>query len=272
MKSNKSNLTKALLILVALATLLTSAIGVSAETQPLLEDGVAQSGTLVGGEAGSYDYYQVVYSGDDVDMTITATFGLQDASYADYYGFNVYGSYDYTGKGYPEADGAGYEFWYRGEDARTFTIEVFNFAPKGTSYGIVADGIADVAVEEVAEPVAEAIEPEALTSAVASTLIGNTGGAYAQHALPAASDGDDICVTMSFSPADPSFVGAMGFEIWAPNGDHVASGMAPSADSFGQLWVTFAPDQTGNYAVQVYNYTDGVAMNYALTVAEIVSE
>ena len=91
---------------------------------------------------------------------------------------------------------------------------------------------------------------------------GNEGGAIQLHTFAYLGDEEDVTVTMSFSPADPSFGKAIGFDIYAPTGDIVASGV--SSDEGGVLEATFASDIEGEFGVQVYNYTEDVVLNYTL--------
>ena len=84
---------------------------------------------------------------------------------------------------------------------------------------------------------------------------------FGQHALRLV-PGESLTVTLTFWPADPSFAGAFGFDIYDPEGGFIAAG--ENTDAFGRLEATFDSDLTGEHLVVVYNYAEDVTMGYSL--------
>jgi hypothetical protein len=231
-----------------------------------LTEGVALGGLLPGREAGSFAYYQVDYPGNKADVRIQLTIGPADPVYAPAMGLKVYGPYEFEATGVAQEDGTR-EVSYREDDAATLLVQVYNYSRMGVPYDVTVKGLTTGKVaEEKVVAMVEAPSAQPLQDTVWGTVIGNPGGAFEAHTIAYAGDEADVTVEMTFWPTDPSFAGAFGFEVWDPKGDHAATGIAPEADSHGFLWATFASDMAGDYVVQVFNYTEGVFLNYTLTV------
>jgi hypothetical protein len=69
---------------------------------------------------------------------------------------------------------------------------------------------------------------------------------------------------MTLWPMDPILKRAVGFKIYDPSGKEVAAGIA---NSDGQREATFASDVAGDYLILVYNYAEGVDLNYILEIS-----
>jgi hypothetical protein len=241
----------------------------------LLTNEAPQSAMVAGSESGGFVYYQVEYPGDDAELKIQATFSVDPGAVGKAVGFHVYGPYDYTGTGAWKDSANCYELTFAQDDPATLTVQVFNYTVHTVSYTIVASGLpetvesdtaADAAtVETVAETETET-EPN-LAAGASGTVVGNAGGAYAIHTIPSDGDGDDVTVTMYFTPDDASYLRAFGFTVYAENGAVVARGSQPTG-VLGTYQATFATKDAGTYTVQVYNYADNVPLYYTLSVAQ----
>ncbi|NLG52289.1 MAG: hypothetical protein GX552_19430 [Chloroflexi bacterium] len=93
-------------------------------------------------------------------------------------------------------------------------------------------------------------------------LVGSLGGAYAFYLIEYPGNDQDMMVTMTHSPADPATGQSLGFVIYGP-GNRTINGEASGTP--GERTATISASDPGQYLVQVYNYTDGVPMNYTLT-------
>ena len=261
----------AISVMLALAVLSTMALVVSADTSDqtvALTEGTEQGGVLPGNEAGSYANYRIDYPGDKADLRIQMVVGLGDPVYAPMIGFHVYGPYGMSADGVAQDDGS-LEVSYCEEEAAYLLVQVYNYSSVTMPYALSVEGLSSAVAEETLATTAVLPDPsnQPLENTVTDVVIGNGGGAFGKHLLGYAGDESDVTIEMTFSPADPSFAQAFGFEIWSPAGEHIATGIAPNSDSKGTLWATFASDVAGNYIVQVFNYANGVALNYTLTTA-----
>jgi hypothetical protein len=239
-----------------------------------LTEGTPVSGILPGNAHGSFTYYQVAYPGHRADLRIQVAFDVRDAAYSSALGFNVYGPYSYSGQGATKEGGAYRELTYQRGDPATLTVQVYNYFRRTVRYTVVVKGLAveteaDVA-QKIAPVVTEPAPPSPLPAgeSVSGSLIGNTGGAFAVHELSATGAGEDVTLTMTYSPADPSYRRAFGFQVYAPDGSQVAHGVAPDRNTLGMLKATFSADQAGRYLVQVFNYAEGAVLSYSLATAQ----
>jgi hypothetical protein len=268
------------ILLVTLVTLvLTASSGLGAVAAdevpaiPALTE-VARVSELVGSESGSYHYYEVAYPGGETEVLIQLRYWPSDPVLAKAVGVNVYGP-DIEARGEPKDDGAYLECAYAADDAATLLVQVYSYAPTPIAYKIVADGIpaadgseptpAPVVETAAEENSMEAAPAESVATTAAGQVVGNRAGAYALHPVASTGDGSDITVTITFSPRDRAFAEAIGFNIYRPDGERVASG-TPIREP-GQRVATFAGEVAGNYTVQVYNYQDGLTLSYSLEVS-----
>ena len=244
-----------------------------ATTIPALTE-VARVSKLVGSESGSYYYYEVAYPGGETEVLIQLRYWPSDPVLAKAVGVNVYGP-DIEARGEPKDDGAYLECAYAADDAATLLVQVYSYAPTPITYEIVAEGIPAAdgseptpapAVETPAEEESMQAEPvESVATTATGQVVGNRAGAYALHPVASTGDGSDITVTVTFSPRDRAFAEAIGFNIYRPDGERVATGTPISEP--GQRVATFAGEVAGNYTVQVFNYQDGLTLSYSLEVS-----
>ncbi len=243
------------------------------ERQP--SDALATSGqirgSLSGSRAGSFDEYVLAYPGDMADLRVRATFAPIDPSFSNAIGFNVYGGDAFDQKS-GSGDGPDREFSYRAQDAATLTIQVFNYSDHTVNY------VLDITGLPATEPAKERVMVEPMTDTpvadsgaepvapFAGTLVGDSAGAFALYTLSYPGDGSRLKVTMIAPPLDPSFAGMTGFNVYDPRGNLVTEGTLRST-----RWerdATLSSHVAGEYLVQVYNYAEGMALDYALNIGD----
>lgn len=261
------------LIGIALIGLLFGALGAPALAEeggqpPSLVNATPVSGELAGTRHGSFASFQIAYPGGKADLRVQATFNPY--SYQQGLGFEVFGPNDFEGRGVWKEAQRLFEFSYSDDDPATLVVQLFNYTTKTVAYSIAANGIPTVeqtaAAAGAAAPTATPAAPtEVASEGVSGVLVGKVGGAYAVHTIKSSGAGEDVTVTMTFSPEEPSYAKAFGFIVYAANGAVVAHGV--STGVLGQRKATFAAADASDYTVQVYNYADGVALNYALNVS-----
>jgi len=227
------------------------------------------NGTIVGNPAGAYAYFVVNYPGQGADVRIQLTMGSYNASLSAGLGFWVYGGNGFVGRGEWQSDGY-LELAYGADEPTALLVQVYNYYDLlAVPYSIVATGL------PASQPVAQAT-PAATVAAVttsnletntAGAIVGSHAGAFGKYTLKYAGDSADVKITMTFTPDDPSLVGAVGFQVYDPDGVQVAAGV-PTSDTPGVHQATFASAKAGTYTVQVYDYVDGLTLNYALTVTQ----
>jgi hypothetical protein len=234
-----------------------------------LVGGQAVGAVLAGDAAGSFNYYRVSYPGNSTDVRIQVSVSTYEAVLAHTVGFNVYGPNGRADKGDWKADAGYLEVTYQEEAPAELSVQVFNYGSTPISYSITATGLPQTTTAAAAT---ETTAPAATTSVTPSTtkgegaLLGNTGGAVSLYHVAYAGASTDCTVTMTYQPADPSFARAFGINVYAPDGTLVATG-SPT-DLFNVIEATFNTDVAGSYTVQVFNYTDGITLYYAMEVAQ----
>ncbi len=270
--------TAALLTAATAGTVAAQTTDSSAQVEYALTGSEVTSSSLPGSAAGAFAYYRIAYPGNETELRIQVRFAQYEGSISPL-GFNVYGPNGRVDVGDWQTDNDCLEVTYQEDGATDLLVQVYNYGTANVAYTIAAVGLpqveatpaaAEVAVETT--PVASATDatPESAAStewsSVSGVVIGNRGGAFGQHVIESTGDGEDITVTMTVSPADPSFMVPFGLNVYNPNGDLVATA-APTGEQ-GVREATWASDVAGSYYVQVYNYSDGVTMYYTLEVAD----
>ena len=233
------------------------------------------SSMLLGSAAGSFGYYRIAYPGNGVDLRVRVRFWPYEGGISQHLGFHIYGPDGRVDTGDWQADEGYLEVTYQEHEAANLLVQVFNYGTATASYTITAAGLpeapADLSSAETLATEATVAEQSASGAESASwesangVVIGNRGGAYGQHVIEYAGDEKEITVTMHLSPADPSFSSAFGLNVYSPDGDLVA--IARPTDDLGVREATWASDVAGPHYLQVYNYSDGVALYYTLRVA-----
>jgi len=79
-----------------------------------------------------------------------------------------------------------------------------------------------------------------------------------------AEDGSDIVVTMNWSPDNPDIAKGVGFVAYGPSGQ---VGRATGTGIPGERKTTLSANEPGVYQIQIYNYIDGLTIQYTLTSA-----
>ena len=277
-------------VFVSVALIIVLALGVAGvasgqdgpETaQPLMGD-TPITGTLTGSNAGSFAYYLIDYPGGDEVVRIVVRFAPGDPATLAGVGFNVYGPAGFDiGESIVTGDEDGSEDLMHSEsDATRWLVQVYNYIDGVTvGYTITAEGLpapattpqptppgtptATPAAPPTATPAPEMTEaPGGLEAPVSAALVGNRGGAFDRYALDYAGDNQEATVTMTFSPDSPVISPGVGFTIYGPSGQEVQG--QPTGDP-GVREATFALEEAGTYTVQVYNYIEGLTLNYTIT-------
>jgi len=91
--------------------------------------GTSEAGLLVGNPAGSFELYEIAYPGDESTLTISLSYWPADPVVASAFGFNVYGSNGFEGKGVPTGNGDNglLTLSYADDEATTLTVQVYNY-------------------------------------------------------------------------------------------------------------------------------------------------
>jgi hypothetical protein len=96
-------------------------------------------------------------------------------------------------------------------------------------------------------------------------VVGSHGGAFAYYSIEYPGDGRIITIELDLAPGDPGAFMAAGFNVYGPNGYFIGSGSRSmtKTDRKELYWSDFNP---ARWLIQVYNYLDGVPVNYHLQV------
>jgi hypothetical protein len=264
-----------LLIVLAVCALGFSAIAAapsSADAPQVLQNEQPVSGALTGNGGGAFAYYAINYPGDESVVTIELRYNPADPVTTSGVGLNVYAANGYyIGPGMQVADTGGdgvLQLEYADDTAATWLIQVYNYIPAvNIGYTIVAEGLPSTTPATTTEAATEVATTTATETAAAvpltgsGYLLGNAGGAYAMYKVTVLEDGSDIEVTLKWSPDDPVISTGVGFVAYGPQGQiHQAAGTGTP----GERTTTLPGDQPGVYQIQVYNYIDGLNIQYAL--------
>ncbi|MHB0857375.1 MAG: hypothetical protein ACYC5M_07365 [Anaerolineae bacterium] len=221
---------------------------------------------LAGAQNGAFHYYAIEYAGDESIVTFTMRFSPADPVVSAAVGFNVYGPNGFhIGQGAPvDPPEAGVlELRYADQTPATWVVQVFNYLPNvAISYQIEAEGVREPQAEEAA-PAEEEATPEAsaFDETATGTLAGLTVGSFAQYAITADTD-DDITINLMLSSDNPVIRQGAGFVVYGPAGE-VARGV-PTGDP-GERVATFTPVAGEPYTLQVYNYLEGLTLDYTIS-------
>jgi hypothetical protein len=105
-----------------------------------------------------------------------------------------------------------------------------------------------------------------LTNGSGGSLAGATGGDYNFFKFQYPGDSSQVTIDMAYGPADPVLAQEFNFNVFAPDGTLVGTGgdasRGPGFDTF-QLSSTIS----GQFMLQIYNYSPGQQVNYSLQVA-----
>jgi hypothetical protein len=256
-------------------------MGTTPQDAETLVGDTPMTGMVVGNRAGSFGYYRIEYPGNEDVVNIRVTFLPGDPATMTGVGFNVYGDQGaLLGEGSQRAEPGLVELMYSSETAETWLVQVYNYIPEHTVwFEIVAEGL-PVAPAVTPTPVAPAVtptpvvtptptEPEPVVdrrltpgAIAAGTLVGSRAGSFSLYELAYPGDDSDVPLTLWFWPADPTLEPRMGFNVYDPTGRLVAQGTI--REELGKV-ATLSTDVPGIYTVQVYNYNEGLPMEYTLS-------
>jgi len=253
----------------------------SASAPEALQNDKSVSGVLAGNAGGAFAFYTVNYPGDSSVATIELQYAPADPVTNAGLGFNVYGSDgSLIGRGHPVQDTGGYgvlKLEYASSTEATWLVQVYNYIPDvNISYSIVTQGLPKAKAEaeaKVTEVPANAstetlAQPQTSTTKTdeSGSLAGNHAGAFASYQVTVASDATDVEVTMLWSPDDPVAARGVGFVAYGPTGEVIRSS---GTGTPGEQVATLPADIPGAYQIQIYNYIDGLIMQYTLSSAPI---
>ncbi|MHB1294544.1 MAG: prenyltransferase/squalene oxidase repeat-containing protein [Anaerolineae bacterium] len=236
--------------------------------QPLDADTPA-NGTLTGKAGGRYAYYTLRHPGKDRTVSLKLRFTPGDPTTANGFGMIVYGedgavvgTAGYQGGGVLALDLAS-------EAPANWLVQVYNYLPGvPVAYSLTASGIPatyEAAAEEAAIPTEVVAEDQGATAqafegSAMGALVGARTGAFAHYTLTAKA-GDEVALTLRFTPADPMVARGVSLTVYGPSG-MVSAG---AADSAGALVARFVAAESGDYTVQVACYGEGITLQYTLT-------
>lgn len=277
MERHRSSWTRVVILVVACALSLSAiaAAPSSADSAEPLQNEQPVSATLTGNGGGAFAFYTVDYPGDESVVTIELRYTPADPVTTAGVGFNVYAPDGFhIGQAQPIDDTGGdgvMRLQYSDNNKATWLVQVYNYIPEHTiSYRIVAEGL-PATEPAAATPAADIVsEPQptitAMPLAGSGYLTGNAGGAYAFYEVTVPADASDVEVTLTWSPDDPIIATGVGFVAYGPSGE-VSRGTGTGNP--GERIATLAADMPGVYLVQVYNYIDGLAVQYVLSSAAV---
>ncbi|MCE5260151.1 MAG: hypothetical protein LLG44_14000, partial [Chloroflexi bacterium] len=200
---------------------LTLALGVSADTGGIMTiaTNAPVSGELTGNAGGSSWLANIVYPGNDTELTLQLSFAPADPVTLLGVGFNVYkADGSLVGKG-ALTDAGLIEMAYSASDAAQLTLQVYNYIDNDHIwFTVTADGLPAAAPAEVApaepaatvttvpaapaEPVAvEATEEAAPMMEMQGVLTGSAAGSFTHFMVSYSSD-DQVTLDMYYTPAD----------------------------------------------------------------------
>jgi hypothetical protein len=250
----------------------------SADKPVMLHNEETVGDELTGNGGGAFAFYAVDYPGDESVVTIELRYVPADAVTNSGVGLNVYGPNGYfIGQGQPITDTGGdgvLRLEYADSNPATWLLQVYNYIPDHTiSYSIGAKGLPEAlpaASVVTPAPAAATVETTSTTSTASMTrsgyLLGNGGGAYAFYELTVPADADDVAVTLTFNPDDPAVSKGVGLLAYGPTGS-VARGTPTGTP--GARTLTLASANPGVYVIQVYNYIEGLTIQYGLSSAPV---
>jgi hypothetical protein len=260
---------KRLLSVLVLCALLLSAItpfASHADVRPVLENEKWVAGAVTGSSAGAFAYYTINYPGNGNVVTIELRFAPADPVVKRGFSFNVYGPYGfYIGRGMSMGDSGGdgvLQVTWADDNPATWLVQVYNYLPGQTvAYGIMAKGLP---VPQPAQPMPPAT-PHPMGPPVlligAGYLEGRSGGTIAYYSVTVAAGGPDVQLTMTCWPDDANIAKNVGFAAYGPRGEVVTATATATA---GERKATLSAAAPGVYRVQVYNYINGLSVQYML--------
>jgi hypothetical protein len=256
-----------------LAVLALCALGLSAIAAVPSSDVTVQAlynekwvaGAVTGSRAGAFAYYSINYLGDRSVVTIELRFAPADAVTKSGFGFNVYGPYAFfIGQGMSMGDEGGdgvLQLQYADDNPATWLVQVYNYLPNQTvAYGIVAKGLrVPQPTQPAPAPVRQIGPPVPLIGA--GYLMGRPGGTFTFYNVTVVAGAPDVQLIMTCWPDDANIALNVGLVAYGPLGE-VYRGTTTGI--VGERKATLPATAPGVYRVQVYNYINGLTIQYML--------
>jgi hypothetical protein len=261
-------MTRAFVLALAVCLFVASAAaGGVDDSHPMLLNENPVSGTLTGNRAGAFAYYTINYPGDLRVVTIELEFAPADPVTRLGVGLNVYGPGGYllgqTGQ-LPDTVEESVAVCYSDDKEAVWLVQVYNYIPNHTvSYSVLAKGLPEVtAVSPAPTPTPSDTQPPAsLQTPVAGSMLGHAAGAYHFYEFSYPGDGSEVTVRVTYTPDNDLIAQGVGFVVYGPTG-RVARGEGTGKPT--QRQATFSSDVPGSYLIQVYNYIEGLTIDYEI--------
>ncbi len=97
-------------------------------------------------------------------------------------------------------------------------------------------------------------------------LVGNRAGSFAYYDIEYPGDGRIITIQLDMAPGDPAALPGLGFNVYGFNGYWIGEG-TQALDKEDRKVLRWADHNPGPWLIQVYNYLDGVPVNFHLEVS-----
>jgi len=241
----------------------------------------AVQGSLVGSNAGAYNYYVVDYPGQYAIGTLSLNFGPADPTISNAVGITVWqngtqiSSVDGTGA----SDPGSISVPFSSDQAGPVVVQVYNYDPnQKVSYDLSLTGLPESAAvpASVAPAVSVAPAPAPKSSAASTaaktpdlstpktgTLVGSVAGAYADYSLNYPGDASVKVINFSFSPTGPDVANGVFVNVYQ-NGTLLSSypGTENGSADPGNVQVMFSSTTAGPVLVQVANYNNNIPITY----------
>ena len=96
--------------------------------------------------------------------------------------------------------------------------------------------------------------------------MGTNGGAFATMDVEEPPEGEDVQVTLHWTPDDPVIANAVGFFV---NGPEAYTGTGQPTGTPGERRITLPAEKPGTYEVHVFNYVDGLPIAYRVSTGPV---
>ena len=100
-----------------------------------------------------------------------------------------------------------------------------------------------------------------MTGTMWGALPGSRGGAYAYYQFEYPGDNSKVNLKMTLDLDAPGMAEGVSFVVYGPTGQ-VARGRPTNKP--GEREDSFSSGAAGTYLIQVYNYLDGITVNYTI--------
>src|SRR5581483_1941510 len=263
----------------------------NATAQPMDAAHNTASDTLTGNSGGAYRYFAINYPGGGVPVPITMTaqpgFGTGGVAT----GFKVYGPTGFVGDAIVNdhsTTSSTYAFTIAHTIAGTYYVQVFNYIqgmPLSFQLSVGGLGAAPQPAAPTAPPAPTAAAPDnttpegaivlsQTTSTSGGTLPGKRDGNFNYFWLDYPGGNTNMTITLGYSPLALNSDQAVGFKVYRqdpsdPTKAQVAGESSETGRNSSSATEGFTLNQGAAERVllQVFNYLDGITINYTLIVS-----